>query len=289
MTAIELILPLLAITGAVIALYSWRSARLKQLCINRVRASLSAMGAVPQAPQEAAIKPFPPRYLFAGPLAGLVIAATVYWFSGLPSPFAVAAGLMIGVLVGLVEIFLAESKTAAMEAQLADSIDLMVGALQAGAALLKAFDAALAEARQPFRSELVELTGRIRLGESPQAAINALAVRVPLETFRLFCVSLAVHWETGGALSSSLLGVGRTIRDRIETARRIRAQSAEGQVSVVAVLLISYGLGAIMYNANPEPMVDFLFSPIGAYIASSVISLQAVGILWIARMSAMKY
>ena len=290
MTAIELILPLAVAAAAVIVLYSWRSERLKRMCIERLGASLSTSTARPRPMRTAApLKRFPTRYRFAGPLAGSVVAAGFYFFSGLPSPFAVAAGLLVGVLAGLAEVVVADSKTAKIEVQLADSIDLMVGALRAGAALLKAFDAALAEARQPFRSELQELTGRIRLGESPQAALNDLATRVPLETFRLFALSVSVHWETGGALSSGLAGVGRTIRDRIETSRRIRAQGAEGQVSVVAVLLISYGLGATMYNANPGPLTEFLLSPIGSYMGAAVIGLQAVGILWIGRMSATKY
>jgi tight adherence protein B len=292
MTAIELelIVPFIAAAAAAAALYSWRSARLKRMCIQRLSASLSTSPARPRALQTtASLRRFPPRYRFAGPLAGLLVATAFYWFSGLPSPFAVSAGLLSGVLAGLAEAAVSDAKTAAMEMQLADSIDLMVGALQAGSALLKAFDAALAEARPPFRSELQELTGRIRLGESPQVALNDLAQRVPLETFRLFALSLSVHWETGGALSSGLLGVARTIRDRIETARRIRAQGAEGQVSVVAVLLISYGLGATMYNANPQPMREFLLSPIGSYLGAAVIGLQAVGILWITRMSATRY
>jgi tight adherence protein B len=213
----------------------------------------------------------------------------LYFLAGLPVPFAVSAGLLVGVLVGIVESLLASRRVAAIEMQLADSIDLMVGALQAGAALLKAFDAALAEAKPPFRQELQELTGRIHLGDSPQSALTKLAERVPLETFRLFCVSLSVHWETGGALSSALTSVARSIRDRIETARRVRAQSIEVQLSVAVVLLICYGLGAIMYNANPEQLTEFLFSPAGSYIGGGVIALQAVGVFWVFALSTAKY
>jgi tight adherence protein B len=165
----------------------------------------------------------------------------------------------------------------------------MVGALQAGSALLKAFDAALTEAKYPLRPELQDLTGRIRLGESPHSALNTLAARVPLETYRLFCVSLSVHWETGGALSSALIAVARSIRDRIEMARRVRAQSVEVQISVAIVLLICYGLGVIMYNANPEQLIEFLGSTIGSYLAGGVIALQAAGVFWVFRLSTARY
>src|SRR5207244_923422 len=107
-----------------------------------------------------------------------------------------------------------------------------------------------------------ELLGRLRLGDSPQAAVRDLAFRVPLETLRLFSLSLQVHWETGGSLAATLTTVARTIRDRIEMSRRIRSQAVEAHASVVAVVGIAYGIGWIMYRANPEPMREFLLGAI---------------------------
>jgi len=289
MTAIEIFFFLFAAGSAGVAFYFWRRARLTRLCLERLDPSItSTVEPVGQA-SAPRIKPFPRRYRWAGFVAVDLAAAVLYFLIGVPVPFAVGGGLLIGVLTAVVESLMAGRRVAAMEVQLADSIDLMVGALQAGTALLKAFDAALAEARPPFKGELQELIGRIRLGESPQGALSNLAARVPLETFRLFCVSLTVHWETGGALSPMLIGVARSIRDRIETARRVRAQSVEVHVSVAVVLLICYALGVIMYNANPDQLTEFLLSPIGSYIGGGVIALQAVGVFWVAMLSSPKY
>jgi tight adherence protein B len=290
MTPIELIFLLFLLSAAGTAFYFWRSARLKRLCMERLKANTSPrLESGREGTQARFVKRFPRRYLYAGPVAGLLAGVAIYSFVGLPIPFAVGSGLLIGVLAGISEALFASRKVASIEVQLADSIDLMVGALQAGAALLKAFDAALAEAKPPFKQELLELTGRIRLGESPQNALADLETRVPLETFRLFCTSLAVHWETGGGLSSTLTSVARSIRDRIETARRVRAQAIEVQISVGVVLVICYALGIIMYNANPEQLKDFLLSPIGSYIGGAVIALQAAGVLWVAVLSSAKY
>jgi tight adherence protein B len=176
-----------------------------------------------------------------------------------------------------------------IESQLADSIDLMVGALRAGAGLLAALEAALKEAGKPFRPYLAELTGRIRLGDDPVDTVRDLAGRVPLETFRLFSLSLAVHWEAGGSLASTLSAVGGTIRDRIETSRRIRAQAIEVQVSVAAIMAISYVTAILMFRANPQTLRQFMFSQIGSYIVSAAICLQAIGITWISRMSRVRY
>ena len=63
----------------------------------------------------------------------------------------------------------------------------------------------------------------------PRAGYRGLTKRVPLETFLLFTSALTVHWETGGSLAPTLASVGRTIRDRIEIARRIRSNSAQSR------------------------------------------------------------
>ncbi len=290
MTLIEALFLLVPVAAAGTAFYFWHSARLKRLCVERLKANLSPdVVAAAEGKPTRLVKRFPRRHLYAGPVAGFLTGIVIYFLAGLPIPFAIGAALLIGVLIGIAESLLADRQIALVEAQLADSIDLMVGALQAGAALLKAFDAALAEAKPPFRNELQELTGRIRLGETPQNALNDLAARVPLETFRLFAVSLSVHWETGGALSSTLNGVARSIRDRIETARRVRAQSIEVHISVGVVLVLCYALGVIMFNANPDQLKEFFLSPIGSYIGGGVIALQAAGVLWVAILSAAKY
>jgi tight adherence protein B len=176
-----------------------------------------------------------------------------------------------------------------MESQLGDAIDLMVASLRAGSALVAALEATLGEARSPIRQELESMVGRIRLGEDPRSAVRDLALRVPLESFRLFSHSLLVHWETGGSLASSLRTVGRTVRDRLEVSRRISAQAVESQVSVIAVMGISYGLTLFMLKSNPGPLLKLLYSEIGSYVASGLMILQAIGMTWIWRMSRIRF
>jgi tight adherence protein B len=128
----------------------------------------------------------------------------------------------------------------------------MVGSLRAGASLLAAFESALEEIGPPLRPYFQEVAGRIRLGDDPRSAVSDLQVHVPLETFRLFATSLAIHWEVGGSLATTLSTVGQTVRDRIELSRRVRAQSVEAHASVGVVLAIAYVLGFLMWRTNPD-------------------------------------
>jgi tight adherence protein B len=108
---------------------------------------------------------------------------------------------------------------------------------------------------------------------------------MPFETFRLFSMALAVHWEVGGSLASTLATVGRTIRDRIELARRVRAQGVEAHVSVAAVMTIAYGLAFLMWRTNPDRVEAFVRSGVGTELVSVVVLLQAIGLVWMSRIS----
>lgn len=284
--ALSSLLFLVGLLAAAAVLYwLWRRSSmhersLRQIAVSRTQAAETALPA---------LAVFPRRHRVLPVIAALVVAAIVVLVIGLPVAFAFAFGLFTLISGYLFESFHAARQKLLIEGQLADAIDLMAGSLYAGAGLLAALEAALREAREPIGSQLRDLVGRIRLGDDPLDGLMDLSQRVPLETFRLFAVSLAVHWETGGSLAATLSSVGRTIRDRIELTRRVRTQGVEVYASVVAVLLISYGLTWVMWRANPESLSEFLASAFGTYVACGSIGLQAIGMLWIARISDIKF
>lgn len=231
------------------------------------------------------IRAFPPRYRFAAPAAGVATTFVLWIVVGLPVEIGVAFGVLAGVMAHLFEDFRGEQQAAAIESQLAAAIYLMVGSLRAGASLLAAFDSALEEVGPPLRPYFQEVAGRIRLGDDPRSAVNDLQVHVPLETFRLFATSLSIHWEVGGSLATTLSTVGQTVRDRIELSRRVRAQGVESHASVAVVLGIAYVLAFLMWRSNPDRLEAFVSTGIGTAIVAVVILLQAIGLLWMARLN----
>jgi tight adherence protein B len=240
--------------------------------------------AVPDVAREQPLRTFPPRYRIAVFVGGLLVAVVVRFVGG-PTEVAGALGCLIGVLAYLAEEYIAEQRIARIETQLSDAIDLLVGALRAGSALLAGLEASLRESRPPIRPYLQDIVGRIRLGDDPREVLTELPQKVPFETFRLFSTALAVHWEVGGSLASTLATVGRTIRDRIELSRRVRAQGVEAHVSVGSVMIIAYALGFLMWRTNPDRIEAFMRSGVGTELVSGVIVLQAIGLVWMSRIS----
>jgi tight adherence protein B len=283
---------LAALLGSgVLALRGFQSQRLRRISMQRAGLSFEEDSPVISQffPSLPSTRTYPARYRFAAFLAGGLTAAFIVLGTRWPRQYAVSLGILVTVIAYLLEEHWTASRIQQIEAQLADSIDLMIASIRAGSALLTALEAALSEAHAPLRGELENIVGRIRLGEDPRNVIRDLAVRVPFESFRLFAHSLLVHWETGGSLATSLRTVSRTIRDRVEVSRRISAQAVEAQVSVVAVMCIAYGLTILRLSTNPVQTKKLLYSQFGAYVGAGVMILQAIGIGWIWRMSRIRF
>jgi tight adherence protein B len=232
---------------------------------------------------------FPKRYTWAVPLlSGFAFASAILWWNW-RAPYAFAIAALAGVLALLAEEITAAARVARLEQQLVESIDILVNSLRAGTSLQTAIEAARLETRDPFRSELEGILARMRMGEDPRSVIRNLGIRIPLESMRLFTHALMVHWTSGGSLAGTLLMIGRTLRDRIEVSRRVRAQAVESQISVIAVMGVSYGTATIVYFSNPNALREFLLAGAGMWITVGAMLLQAAGIYWIWRLSQVRF
>jgi Flp pilus assembly protein TadB len=266
----------------------WRNARSRALARGRVENSAEVSG---PAPPEAipAARSFLVRHRVLPWTIGFLAAVLLHFALGWALPFVIAVGLILSLLGGQLESYLAVRQTARIETQLADAIDLMVAALGAGAGLTDALENATRESRRPLRFQLEDVVGRIRFGDDPRTVYQGLTQRVPLETFLLFSSALAVQSETGGSLAPTLASVGRTIRDRIEIARRIRSNSSQSEVSTLAVLMLTYFIALVVWRTNPEQMKQFLATSIGQWTVAGTILLQAVGLLWMSLLSRLRF
>lgn len=276
----------LVVVGIVVLV--WRRARVKWLARERIEISAEASGPALEEPRPAT-RSFGRRHRFLPWLTGLLAAALVHFCLGWAPAFVVAVFLIVGLLGIQLESYLASKSSLRMETQLADAIDLMVGALRAGASVGDALDGAMRESRNPLRGHLEDMIGRIRLGDDPPTVYRNLAESVPLETFLLFASALSVQWETGGSLAPSLASVGRTIRDRIEISRRIRSNSTQTQASSMAVLLLTYFIALVMWRTNPRQFHEFLVTTSGQWLVAATILLQAVGLGWMALLSRLRF
>lgn len=276
-------------SGLAAALYGWRQARWRRLVRERLDLFEAPPVAVPAQERRAADVPFTRPVYFPYWLAALLVGALLYYLFDFHIAFAAMFAVLVGLLGSLVETMRVQRKMALIEVQLSDAIDIIVGSLRAGAGVTDALAAAMAEARRPLRTELHEVLNRLRLGDDPAIVFKNLMRRVPLETFGLFAATLITHWEVGGSLAPPMASVGRTIRDRLEVARRIRALSTQSRVSTIAVLAVTYFIAAIIWRNDPERMQNFLSTSIGRWLVVAAVVLQGIGLVWSAWLGRIKF
>lgn len=267
--------------------YSWRVLYLRALVLDRLRDTEAEPLVEKKRPRGISPLTRPLRWLpwFLAFPCGM----SLYLLLDVPWPYSVSLSVITALLGSQLEGYLAARKAFQLETQLADAIDIMVGALGAGAGVAGALEAAIQETSAPLRGQLEEILGRIRFGDQAQTVFENLAERIPLETFLLFASTLSVHWEVGGSLAPTLATVGRTIRDRIDISRRIRSNTAQSQISTIMVLALTYFIALVVYNNGPDQMKEFLSTSIGSLFAAGSMLLQAVGILWMSYISRMRF
>jgi len=268
--------------------FAWRQAQLRSTAQRRVAESRAPLAVEAEAP-----RPLEQRFALRHPKLPWIVAAClavlIHFAIGLDWLYCVALLSMFGLLGGLVDAMWQGRQESLIEQQLADAIDLLVGSLHAGASVPSALESAVRETQSPLRPQLEEMLGRLRLGDDPKHVFRALTVRVPLDNFRLFAACLAVHYEVGGSLAPTMATVGHTIRDRLEVGRRIQSMTSQSRVSTISILGATYFIALIMWRNDPARMIGFLTSPVGKTLVAGALALQAIGVVWAARLSRVKF
>jgi tight adherence protein B len=224
------------------------------------------------------------RYRWVAALATVSVSATMVAFTSWSWLYIAALTFLSAMIGWQAESVLHQRRLQRVEQQLADSIDMMVASVKAGASLQGALESALNNSPRPWKSELEEIVGRIRYGDDPVAVFADLSERLPLETIRLFAQTLAVNWSVGGRMAVTLANVSRTIRDRLELSRRMTAMTTQGRLSVLIILIVTYFIAALIWRNDPDRMASFLGSTVGQVMTAAAILLQGLGVVWIARL-----
>ena len=194
---------------------------------------------------------------------------------GLPWFVLVSAGVAVLVLPWLWVARRGRLRLALMQSQLPEAVELIARALRAGHALPVALQMVGSEGPAPIAGEFSRVTEQISFGVSAEAAMQALAERIPVEDVRYFVIAVLLQRETGGNLAELLDNIGRLIRDRQKLQQKVRVLSAEGRLSVWILSILPFALAAVISVVNPERTSVLWTDPAGRNMV--VVSLVMMG------------
>ncbi|MFD5865273.1 type II secretion system F family protein [Agromyces sp. NPDC127015] len=217
--------------------------------------------------------------------AGSAVLALLGALLGLTSGTSIWLALLFGFLGPVIAKFIVASRTSSRRAKFADQIDdlvqMIAGGLRAGHGLNRSLAAVAVEAEAPVSEELARVVNETRLGRPLSDALHAIALRMKSADFEWVAQAIAINQETGGNLAEVLDQVGKTIRERNQIRRHVRALSAEGRLSAIILVALPIGVFLFLLLVNPT-YVSFFFTNVVGWIALFVaFVLLVVGSIWV--------
>ena len=175
-----------------------------------------------------------------------------------------------------------------IELQLPETLDLIGRALRAGHALPSGLKMAGDELADPIASEFRITHDEINFGVGMERALNNLSDRVPSTDMRYFVVAVNIQREAGGNLTEVLDNLSNLIRNRIKFQGKIRVLTTEGRMSAWVLGLLPFFLALLLYFANREFIQVLWTDPTGIKIANVVLTMMAVGAIWLYKIIGIK-
>lgn len=223
-----------------------------------------------------------PGELFAGIAAGFALLFAIGWFLFNPL-IGLVLGLMVPVGARVVVKILATQRRKKFRAQLPETLQILAGSLRAGHGLAQGIETVAREAESPTSDEFRRLTLETRLGRDFVESLRAMAHRVDTEDFHWVVQAMEIQREVGGDLAAILDTVANTVRDRTRIKLQVSSLSAEGRLSALVLMVLPFGLGAIMAITNRHYMDPLFTTGTGYKLLAVAAALLAVGGLWLKK------
>ncbi|MFC7725114.1 type II secretion system F family protein [Nocardioides sp. GCM10028917] len=219
--------------------------------------------------------------LHAGMAVGSALVCFVLGGAGLA-----VLGFVLGVVVPWIYLkFRHSRRLSRFNGQLAETLGLMAGGLQAGLSLPQAVDSVVREGIEPMASELRRALIEQRLGVDITDALEGVGQRMDSEDFDWIVMAIRIQREVGGNLAEILHTVADTLREREYLRRQVKALSAEGRLSGYILTGLPPLIGLYMLYANPE-YISVLYTTLPGFVLLGMAAFMlALGAFAMAKLS----
>lgn len=189
----------------------------------------------------------------------------------------------------LVLVMLISQRRMKFDSQLGDTLQLLTGGLRAGHSILRAIDAAAAEADSPTSEEMRRIITETSLGKDLLQSLNDTSTRMASEDFTWISQAIQINREVGGDLAEVLDQVSGTIRERTEIKGQIKALAAEGKFSAYILMALPIGIVIMLSVVNPGYIRVLYTEPLGWVMIGVSIVLMVIGGLWLRKIIDLKF
>jgi tight adherence protein B len=151
--------------------------------------------------------------------------------------------------------------------------------MRAGHAFSVSLEMIHREFQEPLAGEFRRTFEEHNLGLPLEVALQKLGTRIPLLDVHFFVSAVLLQKRTGGNLAEILDKLAYVIRERFKLRGRIRAISAHGRMTGIALTSIPLGVAVIMFYVNPDYVKFFFTDEVGHLMMGGAVVLQIIGYL----------
>lgn len=178
----------------------------------------------------------PTQFIFGQIAMGslLFLAGRYIFFADqgpLSLPLATVAAVPAVILPRLLLKFLQKRRVHRFENQLAQAVDVMAGALQAGSSLPQAFELVGREMPNPIGEEFKNLMQEASVAVPLEQALDNILERVPSMDLEMLVTAVKIQYRVGGNLSNILKTIAHTIRERVRIRGELNTLTAQARLS----------------------------------------------------------
>jgi tight adherence protein B len=191
--------------------------------------------------------------------------------------FAYLPALLAGALPVLYVIRKRKARMHRFEELFPDSLEFVSRSMRAGHAFSVSLEMIHREFQEPLAGEFRRTFEEHNLGLPLDVALQKLAKRVPSLDVHFFVSAVLLQKRTGGNLAEILDKLAYVIRERFKLRGRIRAISAHGRMTGIALSCIPIGVAVLTFYTNPDYVRFFFMDDVGNMMLGGAVTLQLIG------------
>ena len=221
-------------------------------------------------------------------LAGAICGTLTFVLSG-SSALSLGGFVLGGILPTIFVKRRVASRSARLNSQVVDTLDLLAASLKAGFGFIQSMELAVREQADPLAGELRLSLREMNLGISVDEALERLAERTGDDDLDLVVTAVLIQRRVGGNLAEVLGNISHTIRERMRVRGEIQTLTAQARMSSWIIGLLPPGLAAVMTLMQPEYMSILWTEAMGRMLIGAAISLELIGFYLVRRIAQISY
>jgi len=227
---------------------------------------------------------------FVGIVSGCALFLSLVAAAGIGTLASEIAAIVVGAGIPFLYIrMLQQRRLAAFAGQLPDALSLIGSAIRSGYAFPRAMQMVSEEMPAPISEEFRRVLNEVNVGLPVDAALGRMVARIPSYDLELVVTAVVIQQQVGGNLAEIIDNIAATIRDRVRVQGELAALTAEGRISGIVLVVLPFGMAALMAVLNPRYLKPLFDHPLGMWLLIGAVCLQALGGLIIKRMLALDY